>query len=538
MLALLVLNSALSFSTWWPTPGIVLEARLAPEFVGLWLVLLVLVWRRGVPSPPWLTGLTLAYMVLVLGRYADVTTPSLFGREINLYWDGLQIPRFLWVSSQERPWWQTAAVVAGAGLIIGLLFKMIRSAMTVAVQWAAPEALRRRWALVVTALASALAVMNLAGVEATWPYLSKPVIPTYAKQFRVIGHALSEQSQGNLLPASTSVSEAMNQPREALVSLQGRDVYLMPMESVGAITYDNPQAHATLGPVRAQFARDVAANGQHVVSAFFRSPTFGGGTDLAHLGLLTGINLSNPMAHDVLLTTSRPTLMSLFKAAGYTTFGVYPGVFWEWPERAFYNYDVFIDGPHLGYQGPELGYWKIPDQYSVARFEQMHPRQSGTPPRFVFFPTITCHLPFSPVPPFQPDWQKILTPQPFEAQETAALLQERPNWLNMFPDYVRMVAYTYRVLGSHLRQPQAREAIYLLVGDHQPAANVTGAGASWDVPVHIVSRDVNLLKRFKALGFEDGMNPNRQPLAALHELTGMMLKVFGPSLAQPSGTRI
>lgn len=529
VLALLVLNSALSFSTWWPTPGIVPEARLAPEFVGLWLLLLVLVWRRAYLGRRGIALLTLGYLLLVLGRYADVTTPSLFGREINLYWDGLQIPRFLWVSSQERPWWQTAAVVGGTGLLLWLMFTVLRSAMTVAARVAAPYALSRRWALGLSAALGALAVANLAGVQATWPYVSKPVIPTYVKQMQVITNALSEQRQATLLPASTAVSVAMQNPLEALAGLKGRDVYLMPMESVGAITYDNPVAHAALSPVREQFARDVAANGQQVVSAFFKSPTFGGGTDLAQLGLLTGINLSNPMAHDVLLTTSRPTLMSLFKAAGFATFGVYPGVFWEWPERAFYNYDVFIDGPRLGYPGPELGYWKIPDQFSVARFEQMHPRLQGAQPRFVFFPTITCHLPFSPVPPFQPDWRRVLTAQPFDERDTQQALNEQPDWLNMFPDYVRMVAYTYRVLGSHLREPQAREAIYLFVGDHQPAANVTGAGAPWDVPVHIVSRDPALLARFKAQGFQDGMAPARQPLAELHELTGMMLKAF----AQP-----
>ena len=78
LLALLLLNGMLSFSTWWPTPGIVPDKRLAPEFVGLWLVLLGLVAWRGNLSSRTLSALALAYLLLVLGRYLDVTAPSLF----------------------------------------------------------------------------------------------------------------------------------------------------------------------------------------------------------------------------------------------------------------------------------------------------------------------------------------------------------------------------------------------------------------------------------------------------------------------------
>jgi hypothetical protein len=99
----------------------------------------------------------------------------------------------------------------------------------------------------------------------------------------------------------------------------------------------------------------------------------------------------------------------------------------------------------------------------------------------------------------------------------------------MFPDYLRMVEYSYRWLGSHLRRPEPRETVYLLIGDHQPAANVSGETASWDVPVHIVSSDPALLARWRAMGFEDGMTPARQSLGPLHRVTEMMLRSFaGP----------
>ena len=148
------------------------------------------------------------------------------------------------------------------------------------------------------------------------------------------------------------------------------------------------------------------------------------------------------------------------------------------------------------------------------------------PPRFLFFPTITCHLPFSQVPPYQPDWRRVLTAQPFDAAAVQVTLAEQPNWLHMFPDYLRMVEYTYRWLGGFLLEPEPRDTVFVLVGDHQPAANVSGEGASWDVPVHIVARDPELLARFTALGFHPGLEPPRSTLGGLHDLTAMLLRAL------------
>lgn len=548
--ALFLLNAALSFSTLWPTPFVVLDARIAPEFVLLWVALLLLAWAGR--TDRWsLSALTAVYLLLVLGRYADVTVPSLFGRPINVYWDLPQIPRFLWVSAQERPWWQTAGVVGGALAFLGLLYAILRWG----VGTAAPVAERvirdagspsrgtvqRSWALVITALAVGVAGANYAGVRATWPYVSKPVLPVAWQQAQVLMGAFLSSAQAALLPPSSAIDEAQAAERgRPLAALRGMDVYLMPLESVGAITYDDPHGASLIAPVRRQFEEDLRAGGWRVVSAFLKSPTFAGGSDLAHLSMLSAIDLTDPMRHDVLLTTQRPTLVTLFKSQGYQTFGVYPGVFWEWPERAFYRFDVFVDGPSLDWRGPAMGYWKVPDQFSKARFEQLYPRDENAPPRFVFFPTITCHLPFSPVPPFQPDWNRILSDHPYDEADVSRVLAEKPNWTNMGPDYWRMVAYTYGWLGNFLRRAPPRETFYVFVGDHQPAANVTGEGASWDVPVHIVARDERLLERLLRLGYRAGMEPSRTPLGGMHELPEQLLQVFsaeGPQASKPRFAR-
>lgn len=528
--ALLLLNGLLSFSTWWPTPGIVPDHRLAPEFVWLWIALLAIVGLRGALSVRAAGVLAAAYLALVLGRYLDVTAPALFGRPINLYWDAPQVPRFLWVSAQELPWAMSLAIAAALLAALWALTRLLRWAILVTAREAVPYALRAPWTWVLSALAVALVLANYAGVRATWPLVSKPVLPTYLKQAELIATAQSAERMSRILPPSTRLDAAFAAP-DALGGLAGRDVYLLFLESYGAMVFDDPQAAPALAEARARFAAELAASGRGVVSARVGSPTIGGASDLAHLSLLSGIDLADPRRHDLLLTTGRPTLIGLFKARGYQTFGLYPAVFWEWPERAYYGFDVYLEGRSLDYRGPALGYWKIPDQAAFARFEQRHPRVAGTPPRFVFFPTISSHFPFSPVPPYQPDWNRVLEDQPFDPEATQRALAATPNWLDMRPDYLRTIEYTWRWLGSFLQRPEPRETVFVLLGDHQPTTNVSGAGASWDVPVHIVSSDERLLARFEALGFARGLDPGARRLGNMNDLTGLLLDGFAPEPA-------
>ena len=527
LFALLVLNAALSMTNWWPTPFVELDKRIAPEFILLWVVILLLVWRCGVLKPWLITTLTCAYLLLVVGRYFDTTAPALFGRNINLYWDAWQIPRVLWVSLRGYPLWVALLILAAIFTLVWLVFQALRIAIRVTAREAAPYALGRTWALVLTAGAVALGIANVNGVQATWPYVSKPVLPTYWRQAQLLFNSLAPGGPDKTLPPSPAFDSD-------LAALRGIDVNLTFIESYGMVAFDNPRARAQLAPSREAFAAQIKASGLQVVSAKIGSTTFAGGSELAHVSLLSGIDTGDPMRHDLLLTTKRPTLVSLFKARGYETYGFYPGLTWDWPEKKFYGFDHFIDGRALGYRGPKLGYWTVPDQFSIARFAQLHPIKPESRPRLTFFTSITSHMPFHPVPPYQPDWQKLLTDQPFDATQMAAVDAQKVDWLNMFPGYVGMIEYNYRWLAGWLAQPPARESIYIVLGDHQPAANVTGEGASWDVPVHIISARPELLRRFEVLGFQPGLEPGKKSIGKLFDLTQMLVEVFNASNVRPA----
>lgn len=534
VLALVVLNGLLSFGPWWPTPGIVLQARLAPEFVALWLLLLWLTARPLAPSPRTLRVLSIGMLCLVLGRYADVTAPSLLGRPISLYWDVPQLPRFLWVSAGNYPWWVSVSALA---LVLGLgalLLMTIRLSLSLLLHTHAPWALRSLWAWGVGFAAALLAAAHVAEVPGAARFVSNPVLPTYARQISLLWDAHAPGRLAQALPNLTPVEDALaTHGPQALSALGQRDVSFIFLESFGAALYDHPKLYPATDPARHTLQQTLSASGRHVVSGFFRSPTIGGASDLAHLSLLSGVDLSDPRRHDLLLTTGRPTLLHLFRQAGYQSFGLYHAVSWPWPEHVHYGFDHYIDGPALDYDGPPITFWKIPDQIALARFEHTFPRTADSPPRVLFFPTITSHFPFNPIPPYQPDWQRALTATPFDADALKAALEQPVNWFDMRNDYVASVNYVYRWLNGYFALPEPRETVYVLLGDHQPTANITGEDAPWDVPVHIVSRDRALLERFKAQGFSDGLWPDRRVLGELHHLTSLLLTGFGPASTVP-----
>jgi hypothetical protein len=505
------------------------DARIAPEFVGLLFVLYFLSITKGVNVVRWLPYLAGFYLLLVVGHYADVVVPHIFGRPINLYWDIPQIPRFVWVTVKGVPWWVTTVALMGILVSIWSLHRVICFAMHCIqsgfVRWVPV------WLFVsagVGLLSLVIPHYSIRAPESS--FVAKPVLPVYWKEAKLLRYAFDAEKAEQLLPPSTAVNQALQKPADHLFSgLAGRDVMLMFLESYGAVLYDHPDVAAGVAQTRDAWEASLAINGQHVVSAFFTSPTFGGASDLAHMSLLSGIDLplENSQRHDLLLTTGRPTLIDVFQHAGYQVFGLYHSVFWDWAERAYYGYDQYISGPDLDYRGPAFGYWKIPDQYAIAKYEQLFPRDALAPPRMTFFPTISTHFPFYQVPPYQPDWVRLLGQSPFDAEQVSKAQAEQVSWGNMLPDYLRTINYNHQWLAGYFAKPEPRESVYVLIGDHQPTGNIAGAKVSWDVPVFVISKDQQLLDRFRELGFSDGMSPSsRQPLGRLHDLTAYLLSVF------------
>jgi hypothetical protein len=240
----------------------------------------------------------------------------------------------------------------------------------------------------------------------------------------------------------------------------------------------------------------------------------------------------------LLLTTDRDNLVRLFSRRGYRTIAAIPGLRTSWPEGSFYNFDRLFDADGLEYRGPAFGYWRIPDQYTMSRVtaeESLLDQQSvlNTSGRFVFAAMVSSHIPFRPVPPYQPQWDQLLTDNPYDPAAVETSLSQLPNWLALREPYVDSIRYSWQWLADLVDQTRASDATLLIVGDHQPAASVIGKNQSWDVPVHLVSSNPRLLQRALQLGFQEGLTPHQEKATQpMHSLTKDLLRLLdGPMQA-------
>lgn len=519
LLALLFLNFLTTFGNLWPSALIVPGARIGPEFVALWVFILALVALFGHVGRRASLFLTLLFVLISIGRYAEVTMPALMGRPLNLYWDAPQLPRFLSVASQDLSGWQIAGIIVAFIAGMWLLGRMIRIAIETLSRHAAPAALRSPIALLLTVASLALLTASALKVETGVTLVASPVSPFYLRQADILLNALLPARRAQALPPSPPLNSDLG-------ALAGAEVKVLFLESYGAITYDRDDMAHAIGPARERFAQAAGAQGRQVLSGFVRAATFAGASDLSHLSFLSGLDLSDPLRHDLLLETKRKTLLDAFEQAGYRSIGLYPSVSWDWPEKAFYDFDHYLDGPSLDYRGPRFGLWWLPDQFAMARVDELFPPGPAEKPRLLFFPTMSSHIPFRPTPPYQPDWGRITSDQPFSDEASREALREGTGWSDLLPAYIRSIDYTFQWLSGYQALPQARESVLVLLGDHQPASRVSGPGSNWDVPVHIVTANPMIADRLRRLGLQDGVEPKRRPLGHISALGPMLLSVF------------
>ena len=526
---LFLLNASLSFHNIWPTPAIGWRGELSIELA---VILLMMIAARRWFAPPSRTALrwmTAIWVMLVIGHYADVTTPALYGRDINLYWDLRYMPDVAAMVVRAAPLWLIVLATMAVVLIAALLYLTFRWSLGRLGESLA-DSRARRWigicaASVIVVFAGQQVIARFSSaVYAFEPAIAfaTPVTQTYARQARLVIDA-----------RAGSKSLAASPPMDGdLALVQGADVFLVFIESYGAISYERQDIDSHLGANRALLDAAIHDTRRGVVSAYVESPTFGGSSWLAHLSLMSGVEVRDPASNASLMTQKRETMVTAFANHGYRTVALMPGLRQRWPEGSFYGFDEVYGAARLDYRGPEFGWFAIPDQFSLARFETLERSQPSRSPLFLFFPTISTHFPFSPTPPYQADWARMLTDHPYGGRAIVEAYAHEPDWTSFAPGYVNAISYTYATLSGYLRETADRDRVLILLGDHQPASAVSGEGAPWDVPVHVIvgrgsAPDRSpILDRLVAHGFRPGLTPQRPALGRMHTLLPVLLDAF------------
>jgi hypothetical protein len=517
--ALILLDASLTFSNIWPTPAIRWGGELSVELAVCLTVMAAANRRSGSPSRAVIRGLAALWVLLVIGRYAEVTAPALYGREINLYWDLRHVSAVAAMLARAASSWLVLVAIGTALLIPLLLYAALGSALRcVSVSMDRPRE-RRLLGLLGISVTLLFIGQRLIDRVPGVPAFSTPVTATYARQARLLAAELTGRRVKTIGPGPSFDSD--------LTRVKGADVFLCFIESYGAVSYDRPEFVTRLAASRAQLEAAIHATGRDVVSAYVESPTFGGNSWLAHISLLTGIDVRDEDTNVLLMSQKRETLATLFSRRGYRTVAIMPGLQSSWPEGVFYGFSDIYSAERLEYRGPPIGWWTIPDQFAMARMDEKEVAPQPRAPLFAFFPTTGTHTPFRPTAPYQPDWSRLLTDRPYDAADVDRVWAQQPDWLNLGPSYVQALSTTFVSLGGYLRLRADRDLVMILIGDHQPPAVVSGEHARWDVPVHLITGRRRVLESLRAHGFRSGLTPGSPAVSRMHELLPLLLDAFG-----------
>ena len=98
------------------------------------------------------------WVVLVIGRYEDVTARSLYGRDINLYWDARNLPSVGGMLSSVAKPWLVAATIAGVSRVPLIIYLPLRWALGCVTNASKDPRVRN----VLTAVAGAVLVVGVA----------------------------------------------------------------------------------------------------------------------------------------------------------------------------------------------------------------------------------------------------------------------------------------------------------------------------------------------------------------------------------------
>jgi hypothetical protein len=493
---------------WYPLPAIDVMVLLAA---------ILLARRRG-----WLVpgGVRLALVVLLvvvrIFRCAEGVVERHFHRPLNLYLDIPLIPSLtgLLRSTVSRRWLVGGILLAVIG--IGLVGVLTWHALRVAERALAGRDAPRLFGATVLVCA------------ALWPLWSPrhdphlhhglfgaSVVPRLARELSFLRHA--EEYRREKAAGLARVQAELARTPHDLDLLHGADVMLILVESYGETVFANPPFARRMVPVLDQFQRDLGARGFHMASSLLLSPTYGGRSWLAHGTLAAGVRIEDGLAYTMLLD-ARPqplTLAACFQRAGYRTALVLPANSTRWPEGEVTGFQQRYYAMDLDYHGPSFKWATMPDQY-VLDYVHRHvvARQPDAPargPLFVQYALVSSHSPWSVQPRVVADWDQLDGGRIYNRQEPVRYPVTWSNLTNGGEAYVTSLIYDFEVLRRYVGERVAGGALVIILGDHQPSAEVTGDDPSYAVPIHVVSRDRALIERFASAGYAPGMQPRRGP---------------------------
>jgi phosphatidylglycerophosphate synthase len=322
-----------------------------------------------------------------------------------------------------------------------------------------------------------------------------------------------------------------------LTALRGKDVLLVFAESFGRVALEESSFAPEVNRALAAGDKRLASAGFHSRSGFLISPTFGGGSWLAHSTLNSGLWVHTLRRYGQLLPERRFTLAGAFNRAGWRTVDDVPSNDRPWPEgKHFYHWDKIYNRNQVGYKGPTFSYASMPDQYIYSALQRLELGRTNRRPLFAEVDTVSSHQPWNRVPVEIP-WSKVgngsiydRLPNHYEGGSFLSYWADGPR---VRANYGRSIVYTMKTLTSFIQHYGRKNLVVIELGDHQPRVPVTGERAGHQVPISIIAHDPKVLEAIEGWGWNPGLKPRRDaPVWPMSGFRNRFLRAFD---APPAG---
>ena len=474
-------------------------------------------WRR------WLVGLyLLALGALLFLKLADIGTQAAFQRPFNPYLDVKMIGDAWNVLSRSIG--KLAGVLslfASVLLFIGILGLFAWSCRF-------PESLSsgqaNAWIGTAGALcAIMLLLLQLDRGEDGPPVVEAKAFPYLIERLDLITHSISDMRD---FEAELTRLDPLQTRPNLMSKVAGRDVILIFVESYGRSAVEDARYAPRISARFEQMQRELDLAGYKVASHWVTSPTVAGLSWLAHGTLLSGLWVDSQARYDRLMISERYSLNRLFRSAGWQTAAAMPAITLDWPESSYFGYDTVFAARNLGYKGKPFNWITMPDQFTLSAIQKLI--RDPRPRRNVMIETalISSHAPWTPVASMV-DWQAVGDGKIFNDQADSG---QSPAYVWADPErirdhYIRTIDYSLEAVSSYISR-YGNDAIFIVIGDHQPASVVTGPDASREVPLHIISNDDEILQSFRQQGFQAGLVPGKNPSLRMSDLRNLLVEAF------------
>ena len=558
-LALLWLNFQLTFANQVSTPFIETRALLSIELILGLGALALLRMQRGPLRRLALVALGSAFTAVVLMRYVDVTAPGVMGRSFDLQADlphvGNVTSMFLDQASLTVVLLLLFTVGASMTFLVATNALAIRAVDSSFTLRALPKS-----ALVACAFLGLVLPFTLSTNTSTANSDPRPgwqrqdFDPWQGK----VAPGVERGGERFLFAEPTALIAArwlatLRRPGELRLGSQVRsefaglidptsgrhaDVIVIFLESYGVTLIEDPQHRPYIEDRYFELSERLAAGGVAYRSIQALSPTFAGGSWRAHASLLSGIRIENQRYYERLLASDHRSLPHLLAGLGYRTVAAEPGIREAWPEADYWNLDQIYDAAGLDYPGPDIGWWKIPDQFTLWRIwnDELAPPANAQPknrePVFAKISLIMSHIPYKPIPAFVEDWQAVGNGTGYPEALHSVAADDFRDMTELSIRYVAAFRHELDILEAFLLDLAPENSLVIVAGDHQPPTLATHQSQSWAVPLHVFSRRPELVEAFADYGFEHTLLPEPTVHSRFEQGVGFALEDVLPVMAK------